>query len=241
MPTANVVCMKWGMRYGPDYVNRLHGMVRRHLHMPFRFVCFTDDPSGVDSAVECQPIPPIEIPEYYQVSPWRKLTLFTRDLGGLTGKTLFLDLDVVITDSIDPLLQFSEKMCMPENWTQCGAGIGNSSVLVFTINAFNFVLDRYNATKETLFREYPNEQSFLSRTVGPERLAFFPKDWIVSFKGHCLPPGPLCWLQTPRLPPGARIVAFHGNPKPPDAVAGRYPGKWYMHVKPTPWVAEHWR
>ena len=40
---VTVLCMKWGAKYGPDYVNRLYGMVARHLRRPFRFVCLTDD------------------------------------------------------------------------------------------------------------------------------------------------------------------------------------------------------
>ena len=27
-----VICMKWGSKYGPEYVNRLYGMVARHLN-----------------------------------------------------------------------------------------------------------------------------------------------------------------------------------------------------------------
>ena len=30
----NVVCLKWGTKYGPEYVNRLYRMVARHLHRP---------------------------------------------------------------------------------------------------------------------------------------------------------------------------------------------------------------
>ena len=26
----HVICMKWGRKYGPEYVNRLYAMVRRH-------------------------------------------------------------------------------------------------------------------------------------------------------------------------------------------------------------------
>jgi hypothetical protein len=29
--TANVACIKWGTRYGPEWVNRLYGMVRRKV------------------------------------------------------------------------------------------------------------------------------------------------------------------------------------------------------------------
>ena len=36
--TANVVCMKWGTRYGPEWVNRLAAMVRRNTTWTVRFV-----------------------------------------------------------------------------------------------------------------------------------------------------------------------------------------------------------
>ena len=40
---ATVLCMKWGRRYGPDYVNTLASMLRRHLTVRHRLVCLTDD------------------------------------------------------------------------------------------------------------------------------------------------------------------------------------------------------
>jgi len=52
-----VLCMKWGTKYGPEYVNRLYGMVRRHLKGDFRFVCLTDRSDGVrpDGALPADP------------------------------------------------------------------------------------------------------------------------------------------------------------------------------------------
>ena len=43
----NILCLKWGTLYSAEYVNRLHRGVKAHLHRPFRFVCVTDDPSGL--------------------------------------------------------------------------------------------------------------------------------------------------------------------------------------------------
>jgi hypothetical protein len=41
------------------------------------------------------------------------------------------------------------------------------------------------------------------------------------------------------------VVAFPGNPNPPDAAAGIWPAKWYKkfykHIRPARWVSEHWR
>ncbi|NWG47277.1 MAG: hypothetical protein HXY25_12125 [Alphaproteobacteria bacterium] len=233
--------MKWGSAYGPRDVNTLRAMVGRHLALPHRFVCFTDDGAGLDPSIEVQPMPRIEVPVERQISPWRKIGLFTPGLGGLTGRTLFLDLDVVIVGAIDPLVTWTDKVGIAENWTQPGAGVGNSSVFTYDIDKYAFVLDTYNATRGTLFDTYPNSQTFMSRTLGPENIDFFPPDWVVSFKHSCMPGGLRSWFETPRLPAGARVVAFHGNPKPQHAIEGRYPGKWYKHVRRTPWVAEHWR
>jgi len=35
-PQRHVICMKWGTKYGPEYVNRLYAMVRRHLTLDFQ-------------------------------------------------------------------------------------------------------------------------------------------------------------------------------------------------------------
>ena len=36
-PQRHILCMKWGTKYGPEYVNRLYAMVRRHLQGDFNF------------------------------------------------------------------------------------------------------------------------------------------------------------------------------------------------------------
>ena len=48
----HVICMKWGKKYGSEYVNRLYAMVRRHLRGDFHFVCLTDDAAGIRSEVQ---------------------------------------------------------------------------------------------------------------------------------------------------------------------------------------------
>ena len=42
-----IICIKWGTKYGADYANKLYGMVSRNITPPFRFVCFTDDTTDV--------------------------------------------------------------------------------------------------------------------------------------------------------------------------------------------------
>jgi hypothetical protein len=51
--------MKWGTAYGVDYANTLYSMVSRNTARPLRFVCFTDDSTGLRPEVEALPLPPI--------------------------------------------------------------------------------------------------------------------------------------------------------------------------------------
>ncbi|MGI9153122.1 MAG: glycosyltransferase, partial [Rubrivivax sp.] len=57
-----VLCMKWGTKYGPEYVNRLYAMVARHLREDFEFVCLTDLVRGVRAVVRFLPMPRMELP-----------------------------------------------------------------------------------------------------------------------------------------------------------------------------------
>ena len=99
---ANIICMKWGTKYGPEYVNRLANMVRRNMTIPHRFVCMTDDATGLDPRIDARPLPDFDDPGGPERG-WRKISTFRRPLFDLVGPTLFLDLDIVIVDSIDCL------------------------------------------------------------------------------------------------------------------------------------------
>ncbi len=58
-----VLCMKWGTKYGAEYVNRLYNMVKRHTTVDFKMVCLTDRTEGINPEVQCFPIPPLALPE----------------------------------------------------------------------------------------------------------------------------------------------------------------------------------
>src|SRR5512140_3011623 len=96
-----VVCMKWGLKYGSEYVNRLWAMVKRHCHLDHRFVCFTDDTQGINDCIDTMPLPASRLPNRPVSEAWRKLSLFQQNIG-ISGVCLFLDLDVVITSSLEP-------------------------------------------------------------------------------------------------------------------------------------------
>ncbi len=130
--TQTIICIKWGTRYGVDYLNRLASMIKRNTKRPTRLVCFTEDPTGADPWVEIAPLPPINIPDRVAWTPWRKLSLWQYPLADLAGDVLFFDLDVVITGSIDEFFDFEPgRFCVAENWTQPNSGVGNTSLYRF--------------------------------------------------------------------------------------------------------------
>ena len=74
MQAVNILCIKWGTKYGSDYVNTLYSMVQRHLKRPFQFVCLTDNNYGLNDAIESFPIPKLDIPKGPERG-WDKLLL----------------------------------------------------------------------------------------------------------------------------------------------------------------------
>ncbi len=235
---ATVLCMKWGRRYGPDYVNTLYSMVQRNLTRAHRFLCLTDEPHGIRPEVECRSLPKLRLTPEWERSPWRKLSCFAPELEDLDGPVLFLDLDLVIIANIDGLFDHPGEFCIIENWTQPGRGIGNSSVYRYRAGAHGDIFARFRADPASIVGTYPNSQTFLSRSV-PE-LTFWPRAWCRSFKHDCLPGRLLRRLRPAAIPAGAKIVVFHGQPKPPDAARGVWPEPG-RGLRPAAWVADYWR
>lgn len=98
----NIVCMKWGNRYSPEYVTNLYRMCKRHMNQEeFRFVCFTDDSNGIDTNnIETFPLPDASLHSW-----WRKLGYFKFPLFDLEGPILSLDLDMIILNDISQLFK----------------------------------------------------------------------------------------------------------------------------------------
>jgi hypothetical protein len=250
METVNIICMKWGDKFGPEYVNNLYHMVKRNITLPFRFVCLTEKAEGIESDVEIKPLPDfIEPPPKYLkfCLAWRKLTMFDNPLYDLKGKALFMDLDVVVIGNIDCFFSYTEKLAIIENWSQPNRLIGQSSVVCFEIGRHSHLLEKYRQQQIEVLSNNRTEQVYITRELGEGNFKYFPDDWCKSFKMHCMPGGFLNSFMTPtKIPPHSKIIVFHGAPNPPDAIAGRWgiPVPWYKRfyktVKPTRWVAEHW-
>jgi hypothetical protein len=228
------------VKYGPEYVNTLRAMLSRNLVRPHRLICFTDDGTGIGPGVEIKPLPAMDLPPGKERG-WRKLSTFAAPLMDLAGPTLFLDLDIVITGSMDCFFEHPGEFCIIHDWAKPWRITGNSSVYRFEAGAHPEILEYFLRNIDAVKSEVRNEQEYLTREMHRRGiLTYWPKDWCVSFKHSCLPVFPVNLFKTPVLPPLAKVVVFHGNPNPPEAVVGKGKGL-YRYVKPTPWVAEYWR
>ena len=233
--------MKWGEKFPATYVNRLYGMVSRNLSLPFRFVCFTENSQDIRDEVEIHALPELDLPANAPERGWRKLTVFKKGFGGLKGKTLFLDLDVVIVESLDEFFTHPGEFLIAHDKKNPGKVEGNSSVFRFEIGQYPEILEYFEKNSELVKSEVRHEQAYLSREIHKlGKLKYWPDEWVPSFKYRCCPSWVKSWFQAPFIPQNAKIIIFHGLPNPPEAIKG-ISGKWYRHIKPSPWIGKYWK
>lgn len=240
---VNIVCMKWQHRYPAFYVNRLYAAVRRQLSRPFRFICFTDDASGLVEGVEVHPLPPITLPSPYEWTPWRKISIWQHPLADLEGDVLFLDVDLIVTGSLDEMFDHEPgHYCVIENWTQPGEGIGNTSVFRFPAGKYHEVFDQFEENPTQVLAHHRIEQQYIS-TLIPDQ-TYWPRDWCLSFKHNVVPRFPANWWQAPSLPSEAKVLCFTGRPDIDEAMRGEWPAPWYKrfykHALPASFIEAHW-
>lgn len=259
--------IRWGTKYGPEYLNRLYAMVARHTTPPFDFYCLTDDTADVRPEIICLPLPDMGCPmPKNTVGIWGKSRLWSTDLGGPTGPVLFIDLDVVITGSMDAFFEVGspDDVILARNPNTPFEKLGQTSIFRYPVGKLAPLREKFLADPQGAADEYRFEQRFVTRNA-PGDIKFWPKGWVSHFKWHCIPTFPLNYFVAPRPQPGARIVIFPGTLNPPDAILGRWTDKMTVRpplahiiaglrgertvplirhlrhfIYPSPWVAEHW-
>lgn len=193
-----VCCVKWGQRYGPEYVNILADMVGRNLGVPHRFVCFTDDPAGLDEGIETRSLP------FGLTGWWNKVSLFRDGLFEQKTRIVFLDLDVIVTG---PLEELVDTKGIAHDWLQGGY---NSSVMVWDAGEQTIIWDAFVLGCMEILH---GDQDWIEKC---STWPYLPADWCPSYRLHS--------LEWP--PVGAKIVCFHGSPKPHEVTEGWVPTMW---------------
>lgn len=263
-----IICIRWGEKYGVEYANRLYAMVARNITPPFAFYCITDRAEGLRPEIVPIPLPDLdcEMPKTRQ-GIWGKSRLWRADLGGLTGPVLFMDLDVVVTGSLNPFFEHGDPddVILTRNPNTPFERLGQTSLYRFPIGALTALREEFLADPQATAERYVFEQRFVTQRT-PGGVTFWPKGWVATFRWHCVRAFPLNYFLPPKLPKAARVVIFPGSLNPTDAIAGRRRGNavaqgaWAHlraglrgerkgslarhlrgYIRPTDWVRDAWR
>lgn len=215
----NFVCLKHGAKYGPEYVNKLYNMSQRHLSLPHRFVCFTDNTSGLNPNIEI-----VNLPDNANIQGWWWKPFIFREGHFPNGDTcLYFDLDMVIVDSIDKLVDYMPgrfvglqdvgRVFRP-GWRKLG-----SAVMRWQANTYTNIWSDFNKTPQ-LAKRFHGDQDWIWH-LHKDSIQFFPEDWIRSYKWEIRDRTELVGLgrgskfgtvRNPTIPKDTAVLAFHGFP-----------------------------
>lgn len=221
---VNIVCIKTGKFYGPEYVNKLYAMIRRNTKRDFRFICFTDNREGIGSEVECWP------PPYQMKGWWVKIPLFAPPDCIADDQIIAIDLDVVITGNIDWLLDWRGDFCGLGKWLTMkkmeAPKYYNGSLWSLRPGYATQVWYDFAERGDEIMKTHYSDQEYISEQL-PDAPVFnelFP-DKIKGFNTHF-------WNLPPEERPDPNktpLWIFHGFPKPLEV------------CKTVDFVKEHWR
>jgi hypothetical protein len=211
--TVACVWVDGHLRFSEQYVTKLRSMVARYLKRPHRFVCLSDQDYQAPG-IETQVIPPVMrgIKGW-----WSKIHLF--DPGRFKGRVLYLDLDTLIVDALDPIVDWPSPFALVPD-----AGTFRGRMGLKVVKRFNSSVMVWDAgVPDRLSKDW--RQSVMWKLWGDQ-------DWI----GQQMPKAdimPVEWF--PRLsqclggPPDGAKVILAKMPKNEEA-ATRHP-----------WFAERWK
>jgi tetratricopeptide (TPR) repeat protein len=223
-------CVKWGTKYGPEYVNKLYNGVCKFFKFKLLFFCLTDDPTGLDPSIV-----PLQLDPSLKTW-WTKACLFSEKFIKapfekdpkhpiFTSSNLlnvYIDLDVVITGDLSFLASFkgkfgilnTENIFCEINTADCY----NSSVVVWKGFQFSEIYDLLIDLREYLMNFLFRFDFWLEMMVQNSNI--LQKDFpgkIKDFRQEC---------QNDVLPSDTSIVIFPRDPKP--------------HECDQKWVKEFW-
>jgi hypothetical protein len=93
------------------------------------------------------------------------------------------------------------------------------------------VWETFEPKYRDITERFLGDQDWITETIS--NATSWPSDWVVSYKKHCIPLG---GEGPAKIPSNARIVAFHGHPRPHEIKDGPS-GAWQQAT----WINELWK
>lgn len=181
------ITLKWGTKYGPEYVNKLYSSIKKTYSGDFEFYCFTDNNSYLNSSIRIRNI--TDLPHFNtDVFTIAKIDLF----AGLPfeGPYVLLDLDVLILKDLKPYFdeyQFKESRLGYCYWTDPeriyvsyhrGDCYVNSSFVTWKEDQLKYVYDTYIENKKIVDYKFRSFDKFMFYFCD---LNFHPKGIMYSY------------------------------------------------------------
>lgn len=212
MLTVLCVLRSGGPDYNAEYVRKLRDGVARNLTIEHRFVCLSD------CDVPCERIPLIhDWPGW-----WAKIEVFREEV--ITTPTLFLDLDTIITGTLDPVMTIPYDFAML--CIRCKElKIGNSGAMFFR-KPQPHVYERFAEKPEywidyhikNAHNRYMGDQGFVSDSFTEiPKLHHWRQGFFLSYKYDVL---------QMKFPPTCSVVCFGGHPRPHEVQSGWVKRLW---------------
>lgn len=207
-----------------EYVNFLAASVRRNCTLDYEFICYTDDTTGIDSGITIRPLP-VPMPSGWEdqapfnASHWalgciQRLPMFERVLFPDGDRVIFLDLDTVFCGSLDEIFAYQGPFAILADFYRPG-GLQFSFSMWEAGGPATAVWERFCASGGNLDL---SDQTWIERAIPKPDIIqdMFPRQFVSWKVDHC----------RYGIPRGARVIIFHGLPKPHEILTGRLPGLW---------------
>jgi hypothetical protein len=204
-----VACvLKKGREYSPLYVEKLVKACERTLTKEHEFFCLTD----YEGELPCNKVKL----RHNWPGWWSKIELFRPDIFADFDRVIYFDLDTVLVSSIDNLATHPCRFAMLHGFRKPERRA--SGVMVWEGDVSGVYFQMVKAQRRILADPEAWDQVFIAEQV---REYYCEPDvvqemmgGVVSYKNHV-------W-ETGNLPEGARVVCFHGQPRP-KAVERKHP------------------
>ena len=209
----NKVAIACVFKTGGDFkitdVARLKTMVDKHVTVPYNFYCLTDYKNVIGCNV-------IQL-NYGYHGWWSKIELFRVNLFQ-EERVLYFDLDTVIVENIDDIVQQDYGFIGLRPFNPIKAKMPNytaSGMLGFRNTGLSFIHDEFLYQRYS--KKYHGDQDYISDILLDKSVKFVYWQDIVSgiysYKRHI-------YNNNLALFVDARVICFHGKPRPNDLSSG---------------------